>query len=83
MNHLAYLTAVYWLGERYHSGQGSRGYYLLCLAWQRAFREHCCVDLGRTCEQLRTHSKLYPKHTPFRREVARHLFNMRRVRNKL
>lgn len=81
MNHLAYLTVVYMLGSRYHSGQWSRGYRLACLASERAKREHSGLDLGRMCEQLRAHAPFQSKS--FRARVAFYLRKLRKYRYSL
>lgn len=78
----AYLVACYMLGERYHSGQWSKGYRLLCLAEERGRRNHSCWDIGRTVEQLREH-KLYRQGGDFRRAVAYMLNSLLKYRHTL
>lgn len=78
----AYLVACYMLGERYHSGQFSKGYRLLCMAKERGRRNHSAWDIGRTVEQLREH-KLYRQNEPFRRAVAYMLNQLRKYRHAL
>lgn len=82
MYHYAFLVACYILGTSYHSGQASKGYRLLCLADQRACREHTGVSIGRTVFQLQTHL-LYPKGCDFRNAVAYFLKRLRHQRHSL
>jgi len=79
MIHQAFLTACYILGSNYHSGQGSDGYRLLCLAETRAKREHSAWNIGRTVEQL-DKNQLYPKGCDFRNHVAYFLKTMKKHR---
>jgi hypothetical protein len=78
----AYLVACYILGSRYHSGQWSKGYRLLCQASERAARNHSAWDIGRTVEQLEDH-KLYRQGSEFRNMVAYFLRHMRKHRFNL
>ena len=73
----AYLTACYILGSRYHSGQASKGYRLLCQASERARREHPGWRIDTSWEQLYA---LYPKGGEFRNAVAFWLKSMRHSR---
>ena len=82
MIHQAFLAACYMLGVNYHTGQWSKGYRLLCLADQRAKREHSAWNVGRTVDQLAEH-KLYPKGCEFRNNVAYFLRRMRKHRFSL
>ena len=82
MMHQAYLTAVYMLGTRYHSGQWSRGYQLACIAQERMNREHSCADVGRMAEHLDGHT-LYSRGSPFRNAVACCLRRLRHCRHAL
>lgn len=79
MQHQAFLVVCYLLGSRYHSGQWSNGYRLMCLAEKRARREHSAWNVGRTVEQLKA-GKLYPKGSNFRNAVAAILWKMRKHR---
>lgn len=81
MEHQAYLTACYILGYRYHSGQWSKGYSLLCMASERGKREHSCWNVGRTMEQLENHSPVCSQK--FRDMVAYFLKKMRKHRDSL
>lgn len=82
MHHQAYLVACYMLGMQYHSGQWSNGYRLLCLADQRANREHPGWDIGRTVEQLSA-GELYQHGGVFRNAVAYYLNKLRKYRHSL
>lgn len=82
MNHQAFLTVCYMLGLHYHSGQASKGYALLCMASERAKREHSAWNVYRTVEQLQEH-RLYPKGCEFRNRVAYFLRKMRHHRHSL
>lgn len=79
MSEQAFLTVCYMLGSRYHSGQSSKGYRLLCLAERYASRNHSAWNVGRTLEHLDNHT-LYPQGGAFRNCVAAILFRMRRHR---
>lgn len=87
MNHLAYLTACYILGTRYHSGQSSKGDRLQCQAQERARREHSALNLGRVVDGLYGHTfpegYTYPQGCKFRRTVAHFLRRMRHSRFSL
>ncbi len=83
MHHLAYLTACYWLGMRYHSGQWSKGYRLLCLADQRGRREHSALNIGRIAGDIEVNgriSTLHPHGGEFRRVLAYYLRKLRKYR---
>ena len=82
MNHQAFLVVCYILGSRYHSGQCSKGYALLCMAQTRAAREHSAWNVGRTVEQLDNH-RLYKQGGKFRNQVAAILWRMRKHRHSL
>lgn len=82
MEHQAYLTACYILGYRYHSGQWSKGYSLLCMASERGKREHSCWNVGQTMEQLEKH-QLYAQNSKFRNQVAYFLKSLRKYRKSL
>lgn len=82
MCELAYLTACYILGSRYHSGQWSRGYRALCLAQKRALVENSGLDIGRVAEHLDAHT-LYRSGSEFRNAVAAALRRMRHSRHSL
>ena len=79
MHHIAFLAVCYLLGSRYHSGQWSKGYQLLCLADQRSRREHSALNIGRVVEHL-DNNTLYPKDGTFRNMVAYYLHKMRKHR---
>ena len=78
----AYLVACYMLGERYHSGQFSKGYRLLCMAEERGRRNHSAWSVARSAYQLREH-KLYRQGGDFRRAVAYMLNKLRKYRHAL
>lgn len=82
MEYQAYLTACYILGYRYHSGQWSKGYSLLCLALERGKRDYSGWNIGRTVEQLENH-QLYCQNSKFRNMVAFFLKKMRKCRQTL
>jgi hypothetical protein len=81
MQHLAFLTACYKLGTRYHTGQWSRGYRLACLASERCRREHSALNIGRVVELLDSHSRIQSQE--FRDCVAYHLRKLARHRHSL
>lgn len=86
MRHLAYLTACYILGSRYHTGQSSKGYRILCLAQERCKREHSALDIGRVIDGLYSRTDCgytYPKGCKFRKAVAFFLRRMRHSRKSL
>ena len=84
MHHLAYLMTCYILGVRYHSGQWSKGYELLCMAQERASREHSALDLGRQMENLADRNKRRRIYSPeYIKAVAFWMRKMRKYRHNL
>jgi hypothetical protein len=81
MYHQAFITVCYMLGARYHSGQSSKGYELLCLAQRRAVQCHSGWNVGRTVEALEWgNTTIYPKGGAFRNAVAYYLKAMKHHR---
>lgn len=82
MFELGYLFACYILGSRYHTGQWSTGYAMMCMASMRAKRENSALDIGRAVELL-NNQRIYPKGCEPRNIVAYWLKRMRHRRNTL
>jgi hypothetical protein len=91
--HLAFMTAIYRIALRHHSGQWSRGYRLMCYTKTRVARYHSALDIGRVCEGLDYHSPSvnifgrkamkYPKHCQFRKDVAYYMMKIRHWRSRM
>ena len=94
LEHLAFMTAIYRIAIRHHSGQWSRGYRLLCYSAERVRKYHSALDVGRVCEALDLHTKgpfdpnrpepfKYHRHSLFRDRVAYYMLKIRHWRSRL